>query len=189
MSDSENEVWATNHFQVIQCLGCKDISFRKLHYFSEYTDTDQNGNEFLIEDVNLFPCRLTGRKTLEDSILLPGQIQFIYAETCSAIANSLVILAGAGIRALIEVVCKDKEATGKRLEDQIDNLVAQGVLTKDGASILHSLRIMGNKSIHEVKPLNKRDLNTALDVVEHLLLGVYILPSKTNNFPKRRELK
>ncbi len=60
-----------------------------------------------------------------------------------------------------------------------------GVLTTDGPSNLHCLRIMGNQAAHEVKPHSEADLSIAFDVVEHLLEGVYILPKKATKLPKR----
>ena len=86
------------------------------------------------------------------------------------------VLTGIGLRAIIETVCKDQAATGKSLYDQINSLVEQSVLTKDGAEILHKLRVLGNNAAHEVKPHSNVQLGLAFDVVEHLLQGVYILP-------------
>jgi hypothetical protein len=85
-------------------------------------------------------------------------------------------LAGIGIRAIVETVCKDKESSGRNLASKIDDLVTQGVLTRDGANILHKLRTLGNESAHEVTPHDNVQLGLALDVVDHLLTGVYILP-------------
>ena len=117
---------------------------------------------------------------------LPWQIRRIYKETHSALCNSQPILAGAGIRALIEVISKDKKAKGFNLEKRINSLVDIGVLTKEGARILHSLRVMGNEAIHEVKPHTQSDLSIAFDVVEHVLQGVYLLPAKAKNLPKQK---
>jgi len=60
-----------------------------------------------------------------------------------------------------------------------------GVLTKDGADILHSLRNMGNDAAHEVKPHSEVELNVAFDVVENLLENVYLLPQKAKKLPKK----
>jgi hypothetical protein len=49
-------------------------------------------------------------------------------------------------------------------------------LTKDGADILHKLRTLGNDAAHEVKPHSLQELGLAFDVVDYLLLGVFILP-------------
>ncbi len=146
---------------------------------------DELGNPEFYDHEEVYPGRVAGRHKLRGSRYLPSQIISVYNEAHSALCNKLSVLAGVGIRALIEVVCKDKSAIGSNLEKQIDNLVTMGVLTKDGAEILHSLRIMGNQAAHEVKPHSEKDLNTAFDVVEHLLEGVYLLPLKAKKLPKR----
>ncbi len=81
-----------------------------------------------------------------------------------------------GIRAIVETVCKNKNANGKDLCEKINDLVIQGVLTKKDADILHKLRTLGNEAAHEVKPHNNATLALALDVIDHLIKGVYILP-------------
>ena len=76
---------------------------------------------------------------------------------------------------------------GKDLEQKIDNLLEAGILTKSGAEILHGLRILGNVSAHEVKPQSETTLGIAMDVIEHLLSDVYILPKQSEKLPKRRK--
>ncbi len=90
--------------------------------------------------------------------------------------NEQPVLAGIGIRALVERICKDKQAPGGNLVEKINDLVKLGVLTQDGATILHKIRTLGNDAAHEVKPHKPEQLRLALDVCEHLLQGVYLLP-------------
>lgn len=85
---------------------------------------------------------------------------------------------------MVEVVRKERKAPGRDLQQRIDGLVGKGDLTAADASILHSLRTMGNDAAHEVKAHSSDDLTTAFDVVEHLLMGIYILPAKASNLPK-----
>jgi hypothetical protein len=63
-----------------------------------------------------------------------------------------------------------------------------GVLTNDGATILHSLRNMGNDAAHEVKPHREEELKVAFDVVENLLESVYLLPLKAKKLPKKIQI-
>ncbi len=182
-----DEIQYWEDYEVVQCQGCKIISFRKAWRSTDDVSPNERGEYELDEHDELYPGRVSGRHKLRDSRYLPLQINSIYNETHSALCNKLPVLAGVGIRALIEVVCKDKSANGDNLEKRIDSLVMMGVLTKDGAGILHSLRNMGNQAAHEVKPHSEEDLNTAFDVVEHLLEGVYLLPQKAKKLPKRNQ--
>lgn len=165
-----------NEYQIIQCLGCEEIAFRQTHENSEdYYPVGPGEYEHAVT-VEVFPNPEEGRSPIDDDFLLPTNLERIYSETIKSINNGQSVLTGIGIRAIVETVCKDKKANGKDLYGKINDLVAQGVLTKDGADILHKLRTLGNKSAHEVKPHDKVQLGLALDVIDHLLQGVYILP-------------
>lgn len=179
--------WWTDQYQIIQCLGCEAVSFRNRYESTEdFNWDDESGDMIPVCRVEIYPSRVAGRHQLSDSHLLPFEIARIYNETHSALCNKMPILAGIGIRALIEAICKEKAASGKNLEEKIDSLVSMGVLTKDGAEILHSLRILGNIAAHEVTPHSDDQLAVAMNVVEHLLNGVYILPKVASHLPKRK---
>ena len=79
----------------------------------------------------------------------------------------------------------EKKAKGRDLLKQIDDLKAQGVITSSGATILHSIRQMGNESAHEVRANTEDELTTALEVVEHLLMGVYLIPQKAEKLKRK----
>ncbi len=139
-----------------------------------------------MEEVGLYPPRVAGRSKLEKLWYLPVTVKRTYEETDTALCSDLPMLAGVGIRALVEAVGKEEvpeeENTKKKrksLQQRIDELVQQGLLTSDGAEILQKLRLLGNDSAHEMKRHNTQTLGMAFDVVEHLLLGVYILPGES----------
>ena len=172
-------------YQIVQCQGCDSVSFRKSRSDSEDHIDDGINDIRYFESVELYPSRVAGRHKLRQVHFLPYTISRVYAETHSALCNKQPILAGIGIRALVETVCKEKAAIGFTLEKKIDNLVENGVLTHMGAETLHSTRILGNEAAHEVKPHSEETLNLAMDVVEHMLNDVYILPADTSKLPKR----
>ena len=170
--------WSANH-QIVQCLGCKTISFRKATSNSE--DFHQIGpNEFDYSEIEtLYPSRLEGRKSIgKEARYLPVKVRKIYNETLLTLSNQSPILAGIGLRALLETVCKEKQAEGKDLLNKIDDLKNKGILTPAGAGILHKIRTLGNAAAHEVKPHSEKQLGLAMDIVEHLLRDVYILPKQ-----------
>ena len=168
-------------FQIITCQGCKKISFR-----STWNVCNPLSNSQSVCFEELYPKRIAGRKELKDGRYLPFEIYTIYKEVYSSLCEGMPVLAGVEIRILVEAICNDKKAKGKNLENKIDNLVEIGVLTKEGAEILHGTRLLGNQVAHEAKSIDERILNEAMDVVEHLLTGAYILPKKTINLPKRK---
>ena len=164
------------HHQIVQCQGCETVTFRTSSTNSEdFEHNDYEGNFEYVETLVLYPSRNEGRVSIKDSHILPANVQRIYDETIKAMNNEQPVLAGMGIRALVETICKDKQAEGSNLEKKVDALVRIGVLTTDGATILHQIRTLGNVAAHEVKPHKFDQLSLALDVCEHLLQGVYLL--------------
>ena len=181
----EGYQWGDN-YQIVQCQGCDSVSFRKCHSDSEDFFYDEEVEDLrYVETIELYPNRVAGRHKLRQVHFLPSAVSRIYGETHSALGNKQPIFAGIGIRALIETVCKEKAASGLNLEEKIDDLVSNGLMTKTGAETLHSMRILGNQAAHEVKPHSEETLNLAMDVVEHMLNDVYILPAATSKLPKR----
>jgi hypothetical protein len=170
-------------FEIVQCVGCQWISFRQSWWSSE--DLDEDGSP--LRSVDLFPARLKGRKPLEHVYYLAGRVKAIYDEMHFALRNGQHILAAIGFRALVEAVADEKGANGGDLKKRIDDLVAKGVLTKAGASILHGIRLLGNRAAHEVAAPSEQQLIAGLIVVENLLSNVFILPEIARRLPKDKK--
>ncbi|PTO52439.1 hypothetical protein CWN94_17905 [Vibrio splendidus] len=169
--------------QIIQCLGCQDVSFRTVSTFSEDIEFNHQGS-YHPETIKYYPGRVEVVKSL-DSHLLPHTIQQIYKETVLSLENDQFILAGIGIRAIVETICKDLEAEGRDLYRKINTLKARSIVTQEGAETLHKLRVLGNSSAHEVKAHDSRQLELALQIIEHMLEGTYIIPAHVKSvFPK-----
>jgi len=160
--------------QLFECGGCGSITYRRSSSNSD--DTDPEGEAY--EDEKLFPPRVSGRKKLQDAWMLDHKVKRIYDETADALAAGSAVLAGIGLRAILETVCKDKAAKGKDLMAKVDALVGKGLLTPPGAAVLHQIRTLGNDAAHEVEPHNEQQLALAMDVIEHLLADVYIIGQK-----------
>jgi len=165
--------------QIIQCLGCESVSFRTVSTFSEDMDFDKNG-PFYPKTIKYYPGRAEGLKSI-DSYLLPDSIQLIYKETTLAIESGQFILAGIGIRAIVETICKDLNAEGQDLFKKIDSLKAKFIITPDDATILHKLRVLGNDATHEVKAHDSKQLELAINIIVHMLDGAYIIPARVKD--------
>jgi hypothetical protein len=103
-------------YQIIQCQGCKTISFRKASTNSEdYIQTGPQECEYIVSE-DIYPSRVEGRRGLADEVhYFPAQVQRIYAETLQALNSRSPILAGIGLRALLETICQEKNAQGSNL--------------------------------------------------------------------------
>lgn len=184
--DDEGYVDLYESHHLIQCQGCMNTTFLKETQFSEdwYVDP-RTGEQFVPTERFQYPELSKGREALPESHLLPPKVKQIYDETHVALNSKMNIMVGFGVRAIVEAVCKDKSISGRDLAAKINNLANLGHITTDGAIILHSLRFMGNVAVHEIKEHKTEELNAAVDVIDYLLKGVYVLPKIAEKLPNR----
>lgn len=180
-------------YELVQCDGCESVSFRT---FWATSNEDPEYAAVPDDRARYFPPRLEGRRRLT-GVKLPPNIKLIYEETHSSLCAGSAILAGIGMRAIVEGLCRKNGATTGNLEQKIDKLVTLAVLSREASKALHRLRDLGNLAAHEVKPLNSTTLNVAMNVVEQLLRQVYYtegdevkkhLPRKKNKRPRPKAL-
>lgn len=175
--------WSEEH-QIIQCLGCEEISFRVCSTNSEdYDFDDETNTQYLCRTITYYPGRVPGSKVI-DHWLLPWGISGIYKEARSAVENELFIIGGIAIRALLESICSDVEAKGDNLAQKINDLHARSLVTKEGVETLHKIRLLGNQAAHTAKAHSKDQLLLALEVIEHILIGTYIIPERAKKIFK-----
>jgi hypothetical protein len=168
-------------YEIIRCDGCMTVSFR------EAWELGDPGAAPLLSGQRLFPERSDRkfRRRMRGTGALPAKVGQIYDETIAAVNEELPILAGIGVRALVEAVCKHKRIKGGNLRDKIDGLAKVGLLGGTEAKILHRLRFLGNKAAHETKVPTSAELSAGLDIAEHLLTTVYLLAGKAMKLPSR----
>jgi hypothetical protein len=157
-------------FMIVQCAGCDTVSFLDRTYDKtgksfdyQYPEPDWYVNEELF-----LPD--------EEFDQLPKMIRDLYLEVQDAFEAESKILAGIGLRTLIEAVCIQQSVSGKVLQDKIQSLHRQGAVSSAELPILHKLRTIGNVSAHEIKGIPFSVLKHAITVVNHLFRSVYILP-------------
>ena len=185
----ESLLWYKAWYEIIRCRGCDAITFRRRSFFSEDTEFDSTAELFLPrERVDFYPKRLLKSRGIGELQYLPETVRKLYSETRSALANAENVLAGIGIRALLDSTCKERSISCHNLKERINNLVKAGLLTQGSADFLQILRDMGNEAAHEGKHHAEEELMTALEIVEHLLKQVYVIPSIAKSLPKQKQV-
>ena len=165
-------VWVENHY-FARCAGCDAFTYA-IEEFSE-DDWDPNTGE-PDSTWKTYPRGATERKPMDNEYALPTKVQFIYKEIIGSMNAQLPVLSGIGLRALIESICKDQGIDGRNLEQLINGLATNGVLSKAQANILHTHRFLGNAAAHEITSAKPRELVAALDIAENILRTLYVLP-------------
>lgn len=163
-------------YRMVKCRGCLTIGFRiDLHDYEQGYPDEQGG---WIHDTKttVFPKCIIGHHSPPGDWHIPSVVRKIYLQSLSAIQEEARILAGLGLRGVIEAVCHDLEIGGSNLEKKISNLASQGMIAKKDAERLHAIRFLGNDAAHDIKQPELSQLLIALRIVKHLLNTVYILP-------------
>lgn len=167
-------------YQILQCLGCDTKSFRKVFYDLEAAYPTFENHWEVPEDVTVYPKVVEGHKEIQNLCDLPDIVITIYSEVLTALRENSKILAGLGLRAVVEAVCNDLTISGRNLEVRINKLASSGYISKNDAERLHGIRFMGNDAAHDIKTPKDTTLSVALQIIEHLIVSVYILEKKAN---------
>jgi hypothetical protein len=176
-SASNEDFGYTEKFAIVQCLGCDTFSFRK-----EYSDTDSYSHDEEGYDpgitANIYPPITKNHTRLDDLWRLPPTINQMYNESIDALSAGCRTLAGAGLRAVIEAICMDKKISGDDLKAKIKKLANKQYITPVEEARMHSIRFLGNDSVHDAKTPTEEQLTIALQIVEHLLTNIYLIDAQ-----------
>jgi hypothetical protein len=170
----------SDDYQVVKCAGCDIITYRTARYDSGFADIDDDGTW---ED--RFPK--PEKRNKKDFKHLPSSFTKIYQEVIAAYNNDGFILCAAGIRAILEGICKDKGITDGDLKTKIQKMFEQRLITQQQENILHKLRFLGNDAIHELQVPGRKEIEAAMDIIEHIVEDLYEIAGKAEILMPSRE--
>jgi hypothetical protein len=186
---------ATNDF--FKCAGCEDPTLRTNSWFSEAPGE----NTVTFYPPRGFQDNFRTPKVFE-GLTYGGPVDAAYRQTISAFNQKLLILAGAGVRLLLEGVCKDRgiidgevvnekgdKRRSKELQGKINGMAEKGLVTSQQAEFLHQIRFIGNDAAHDLDQPTLNHVAMALDIVEHLMEQVYDHPAKAKLLAARQRPK
>jgi hypothetical protein len=179
----EAGMYGKNTHQICKCAGCDTIRFRSYSWDSE--DIDWRTSEPEVRE-KIYPEDIKSTRQGIDVHELPEPVARIYREAVIAFNAGALILAGGGLRAVVEALCKDKNVSGRNLEKKIDRLVEQGLLAVPQAELLHEERYLGNAALHEIVAPSVLDVNDGFDIIDNLLATIYIMPDKAQRLRAKR---
>lgn len=176
--DPDDDYRCNVYFQVVKCLGCDNHEFRWVfedlengHYvdpYGQYWEPDVSDEIYPKFPIELFPSR--------EMSLLPEKIQDILKEVQKSLLANCRLLAGIGLRMLIEAMCNDLKIRGSDLQDKISNLAEERIISSDACSLLHKIRFLGNDVTHDIDTLSEESLKQALDIIVNVLKLHYVQP-------------
>lgn len=149
-------------YELLLCLACKEVTLRK------YFDADYDPEDITVETLYPFASsNLSG---------LPPRIQNAYRislKVRSIDANAYAVLLGR----ILEMVCKDRKATGKHLVNKLEDLAAKKEIPDKLIGVAHNLRLLRNIGAHaSSRELTKNEIPILDDLCRAILEYVYSAP-------------
>lgn len=179
-SDNDEYDYSIN-YMIVECLGCERISFREDYCDIESAYLNEKGEWIPEITIEIFPKKVRTSKSLQNSHILPSKIKTVYNEAIKAYNAECFILSGVAFRAIIEAICLDNDIAGNNLQKKINNMVKKKLITERESKRLHSIRFMGNDSVHEMKVPNESSLKIVFYIIEHLLNNLYLIDYTSKN--------
>lgn len=163
------------------CAGCDTGTLEEAWTCSG--QCDHEGKQ--IYESRYYPSRASDHLLARRYKQLPENLGRIYVECIESFNTGLRLLCAAGLRALIEGICQDKNLSGRNLEIKINSLNA--LLPENIVESLHVFRFMGNEAMHELAPSSGETLRVAIEVCEDLLNFLYELDYKAQQLPRKKK--
>jgi hypothetical protein len=174
--DDEAGIFGTTGYHIAKCQGCNTVRFRIWERNSEGVDYETG--EAFVREVGVFP---DGTESLWQSVShehFPEVVCKMYLETILCFNAKAFTLAGGGLRAIVEAICKERGLDQGNLQNKIDELVTKSYLAKAQANLLHEERYLGNNALHEMRTPSKQDIMDGLEIIEGLMKTIYVLPKR-----------
>lgn len=165
-----------DEYEVLQCLGCKDVCFRHTRY-DEGAPYDWDGG------LHFYPPRFLRRPPKWCS-QLPPDVVAVLDEVYSALAADCRRLAAMGARTLIDMAMTNKVDDVGGFEKKLQELEKKGLIDRTGHDRLFNALDVGHAAAHRGHVPSRSDLADVMDIVENLLEAMYVLDEKAKRLRK-----
>jgi hypothetical protein len=163
------------YYELLLCLACKEVTLWK-YFDADYMDGDDIRFETLYP-----PSVLRLHK-------LPPQIQQAYKIALKVRvidANAYAVLIGR----ILEMICEDRQATGKNLYDKLSDLAKKDEIPEKLVGVAHSLRQLRNLGAHASRgKLTREEIPILDDLCRAILEYVYNAPYLAERAEQRLKL-
>lgn len=167
-------------YKTYLCPVCKKITLYEIYWDEFLLDYDSSGKivESPTEEI-LYPL------TSIDFTGIPTQVASAYASAlkCRNIDPAICLMA---LRRTLDIVCQDKNATGRDLWRKIEDLSEKGILPSELKHASSITRFYGNMGAHDTQvQVSRSDMNLIFEFVKYILDYLYILPAKLKEMQEK----
>jgi hypothetical protein len=184
-----NEIYGADEYRLISCAGCDAVSLEHVSTFSE--DWDPATGEPSATKAYFPPRTYRPLPGWVENEPVPNYVASLLKEIYAAVQNSLPCIAMMGIRALLEAIMIHKVRDQGTFGENLKAFEARGFISAAQRKVLDAALDAGHAAMHRRYVPEDDALITCMDVAEHVVQAVYILPATTKSLksavPKRRK--
>lgn len=166
------------HWQILQCCGCESIK----------VFVKEDSADFKSPRETHYPARQI-RQLPKWYAEMPPQCQDLLREVYMAMHTDCITLSAMGTRTLLDVMLLEMLGDIGGFEQKLREAVSKGIFTDVQKDTIYAAVDAGNAASHRGFKPTESQLSDVLDIVEHALMGHYVLAASSgrlkNEVPPR----
>jgi hypothetical protein len=159
---------AKDTFEMLQCCGCESIALKRYYQ----GDDDPEGS------TEYYPPRVSRRKPEWMNGLVfwhARDLLDLLREIYTALHSGSTRLAMMGARAVVDMVMLQKLGDIGGFKEKLGKFETQGLIGRKDREVLEAALDAGHAATHRGHCPDAKQVNQAMDIVEHLVQAVYVL--------------
>lgn len=137
----------------------------------------------------VFPFPKTSASDFHPAIPEKMREDFGEARRCKYIdANKAVVVM---CRRVMQHIALDQGASGRNLSEQINDMLAKGLITRSLHNAAHEVRYFGNFGAHpqddSLDKISEDDAKIVMEIVNQFLADLYVRPTETAKLTQKRD--
>ena len=183
-SEDEAVVQGGDTWSIVECGGCRTVTFVHEHWFSEDEEyTDDDGPRPIVH-CDLYPPSPLRKKPewgshwflcFSSNDLWIGKL---LSDVYSAAGMKAYSLAAMGARAIVDHIVTSKAGDKGSFVEKLTRICEKGLITKTQVDVIAAAFDAGSAAAHRGYSPTETDLNTLLDITESLLQQIYVDPMR-----------
>ena len=159
--------WETA-YQVLECQGCTNVTYRTRKWFSEWQDVDGPNYEYAY-----YPPLVSRRKP-DWYNELPEKLRSVLDELYIALHADIRYLSAVAARTCLDMSICEKIGDIGTFKDKINKLETDDYITAAERELVEAVTEAGHASAHRGYKPDKKDLDSVIAILESLLYKFYI---------------